>query len=346
MKILVTGSSGVLGINLVNHLLEKEGVEVKGFDISECHSAHKGVIEHVQGDILNKDDLDRACAGVDAIVHAASASPAFTADKIEAIVVEGTRNLLEAAKNNNIDRFVYVSSTAVYGIPDNMPMLETDPIQPYHDPYNVSKSKAETICANYRNSDLSVCILRPRTFLGPQRLGTFAMLFEWALEGRNFPMLGSGTNRYQFLDVYDLCEAISLALIKPKKLVSDTFNIGAKSFGSMTETYQAVLDAAGFNKKIICLPAKPILVVLDFLSMLRLSPLYKRLYQKLNRDYFASIEKAEQVLGFTPKYSNTETLVRCFNWYREHKNTLPTSIGTGNNQPWDQGLLKFGKIFF
>ena len=257
MKVLVTGCCGVLGFNLVSWLLTKPGIEVRGFDIVELHNDLQGKLEFVRGDIENIAQVKSACTGVDMIVHAASASPAFSKEKIQAIVEQGTKNLLSVAADVQVQRFVYISSTAVYGIPDKMPMVEEDEIQPFHDPYNVAKANAEAHCEKARRNGLCVSILRPRTFLGPQRLGTFAMLFEWASEGRNFPMLGCGRNRYQFLDVQDLCEAVYLTLSKPKSVVNDTFNIGAKDFGSMKETYQAVLDAAGFNKRIISLPAKP-----------------------------------------------------------------------------------------
>ena len=309
-------------------------------------SEHAHKIQFIQGSITDQEDVKRACHGVDVIVHAASASPAFSEERIFEIIEEGTRNLLQQAKSQNVERFVYVSSTAVYGLPERVPMLESDPIQPYHDPYNRAKAEAEKLCLTFREDGLCLPILRPRTFLGPQRLGTFAMLFEWAKEGRNFPMLGNGQNRYQFLDVYDLCSAVFLACTRPKDRANDTFNIGAKEFGTMKDTYQAVLDAAGFGKKIRCVPAKPALWMLDILSALNLSPLYKRLYQKLNRDYYASIEKAESQLGFKAKYSNNEALVRSFRWYCLHSAQMANATGHGNNVPWNQGILKYGKVFF
>jgi nucleoside-diphosphate-sugar epimerase len=284
---------------------------------------------------------------IDIVIHAASASPAFSEEKIQNIVVGGTQTLLESAVENRVKRFVYVSSTAVYGIPKSVPMLEESEIQPYHDPYNRSKAKAEAICLSYRERGLCVPILRPRTFLGPQRLGTFAMLFEWANEGRHFPMLGDGSNLYQFLDVYDLCEAIRLSVEAPRENANDTFNIGAKEFTTMKETYQVVLDKAGFGKRIVSIPVTPALIILNILSALKLSPLYKRLYQKIFMDYYASIDKAEQQLGFKPRYSNIDTLLRCYQWYcEEYARTEPSEQGQGNNAPWNQGVLKLGKVFF
>ena len=71
--------------------------------------------------------------------------------------------------------------------------------------------------------------------------GVFAMLYEWAKDGRNFPVLGKGDNLYQYLDVADLCDAIWLCATLPRERVNDTFNIGAAIFGTPKSDFQAVL---------------------------------------------------------------------------------------------------------
>jgi hypothetical protein len=106
-----------------------------------------------------------------------------------------------------------------------------------------------------------------------------------------------------------------------KKRVNDTFNIGAEEFKTMKEDYQAVLDAAGYGKKIVLFPAAPVILVLRFLEALKLSPLYKGVYETASKDSFVCIEKAEKVLGYKPKFSNQDALVRNFKWYL---NSTPT----------------------
>ncbi len=345
-RVLITGCCGVLGENLVHYLAGKHEFELFGLDLFPANEAISTAVSFYQGDITNTDDLRRALQNIDIVVHAASASPAYSREKIFNIVVEGTRQVLEQSLAQGVERVVYVSSTAVYGIPDKMPMTEEDDIQPFHDPYNQAKAQAERLCQEYREHGLIVPILRPRTFLGPNRLGTFAMLFDWAQEGRHFPILGSGHNRYQFLDVEDLCLAIYLCLVKPDETVNDTFNIGAEDFGSMKESYQAVLTEAGFGKKIRCIPARPAMLILDFLSRLNLTPLYKRLYRKVHLDYYVSTDKAKKALGFKAKYSNTETLVRSYLWYVNNQHQLSQEGGNRNNARWNQGALKLAKIFF
>lgn len=346
MRIMITGVAGVLGSNLVSYLLKHGIRDIIGIDIAERPFIGKEIITFQACDLSEQPQLGQLLEGVDIVVHCASAAPSFSDREIVEVNVTGTRSLLEAAKTASVARFIHISSTAVYGIPDHAPVLESDEVQPYHDAYNRSKIAAEAECLAFRDKGLVVPILRPRTFLGPGRMGTFAMLNDWASSGHGFPMLGHGQNRYQFLDVEDLCQAILLCIDRADDIVNDTFNVGAEEFGTIQEDYQAVLDRAGYGKKILPLPAEPIIMALGLLEKLRLSPLYARLYKKLQIDYFVSIEKAKTQLGFQPQYSNAETLIRCYDWYVANKGMHPTSSGRSNSLPWKQGALQIGKIFF
>ena len=205
---------------------------------------------------------------------------------------------------------------------------------------------AEELCVEYRRKGLCVPILRPKSFVGPERLGVFALLYDWAKDEKNFPMIGNGHNRYQLLDVEDLCEAIWLCMTRENDIVNDTFNIGAKSFSTMRDDYQAVLDAAGHKKNVIGFPAGPVILALKILEFLKLSPLYKWVYETASKDSFVSIEKAEKILGFFPRYSNKEALVRNFKWYMENIDNIEKKSGISHRVPWSQGILKLAKLFF
>lgn len=114
----------------------------------------------------------------------------------------------------------------------------------------------------------------------------------------------------------------------------------------MREDYQSVLEKAGFGKKIIGLPEKPIIFTLKFLEMLKLSPLYKWVYETASKDSFVSIEKAEKILGYNPKYSNKDALIRNFEWYLENFEQFKNQSGVSHRVPWKQGILRLAKIFF
>lgn len=344
-RVLVTGGAGFLGINFVRHLLARGyrpvSLDLAPFDYADCRDR----IEEIRGDIRDAETVRRAAAGCAAVVHAAAALPLYPPDVIHSTDVEGTRIVLAAAESLGIRRVVMISSTAVYGIPDHHPLLESDPMKGVG-PYGVAKVEAERVCEEFRSRGLCVPIIRPKTFVGPERLGVFAMLYEWAYEGRNFPVIGRGNNPYQLLDVEDLCEAIRLCLTLPADVVNDTFNIGAKVFGSLREDFQAVLDHAGHGKRTIPLPEGPTVLALRILAALKLSPLYPWVYATAARESYVSIEKAERRLGFVPRYSNREALIRNYDWYVAHRDQFINQTGISHRAPWRQGVLALAKRFF
>ncbi len=344
-RYLVTGGAGFLGINLVRYLCERNH-PVTSLDVAEFdYPDMAGQVEIVRGDIRDPQAVDRAMQGVGVVVHCAAALPLYKKEEIYSTDLEGTRNVLEAARRHGVSRFVHVSSTAVYGIPDHHPLLETDALQGVG-PYGEAKVLAEKVCEEYRSTGMCVPILRPKSFIGPERLGVFALFYDWAKDGKGFPMIGSGNNRYQLLDVEDLCDAIYLVATGDPQRVNDVFNIGAKEFTTMKEDYQAVLDRAGFGKRIVAFPARPVIWTLKFLELLKLSPLYKWVYETACEDSFVSIEKAERVLGFHPRFSNKDALVRNYEWYLEHLPQFENQTGVSHRVPWKQGILRLAKIFF
>lgn len=343
-KYFITGGAGFLGINLVRYLMAKKHKCVS-YDVAEFDYPEQDKIEIITGDIRDFDALKKAMKGADVVIHTAAALPLYTEEDIMSTDVDGTRNVLEAAAQNKVKRVVHVSSTAVYGIPDHHPLIEDDRLDGVG-PYGKAKILAEEECLKYREKGMVVPIIRPKSFIGPERLGVFALFYDWAAGGHGFPMIGNGKNRYQLLDVEDLCDAIYLAATKPKTKANDTFNIGAEEFTTMREDYQAVLDDAGFGKKIRGLPAAPVILTLRILEALKLSPLYKWVYETASKDSFVSIERAKKVLGYAPKFSNKDALVRNYRWYLENEDKFANASGVSHRVPWKQGILRFAKVFF
>ncbi|GAB4439842.1 MAG: NAD(P)-dependent oxidoreductase [Chloroflexi bacterium OHK40] len=341
---LITGGAGFLGINLTRYLLAR-GHRVRSLDIAPFDYPERGQIEVHTGDIRDRHAVDRAMDGVNQVVHTAAALPLYKPADIFSTDIDGTRNVIQSAFERGVERFIHISTTAVYGIPDHHPLLESDPVSGVG-PYGEAKVQAEEICLSYRAKGMCVPIIRPKSFIGPERLGIFAMLYDWAKDGKNFPLPGSGLNRYQLLDVEDLCEAIYLCATLERERVNDTFNIGAREFTTIKEDFQAVLDAAGFGKRIVTFPAAPMTFALAVLERLKLSPVYKWAYGTVTEDSFVSVEKAERVLGFQPRYSNKQALVRNYQWYIEHLSDFQGATGVSHRVPWNQGILKLAKVFF
>lgn len=345
MKAFITGGAGFLGINLIRYLKAKGVEKLVSYDIADFDYPDKDYVVAIKGDIRNVEDMRKAMDGCDIVVHCAAALPLYTKEEIFTTDIDGSRNVMQVAMDLGIKRAIQISSTAVYGIPDHHPLYETDKLIGVG-PYGIAKVEAEKVCEEFRAKGQCVPIIRPKSFVGPERLGVFALLYDWALTGHHFPMIGSGNNRYQLLDVEDLCDAIWSCMTLPEEVANDTFNVGAKEFETMKQDYQAVLDAAGFGKRILGFPSRPVIWALRFLEFLHLSPLYKWVYETACEDSFVSIEKAEKQIGFKPKYSNKQALLRNFDWYKANVESFKNQSGVSHRVPWKQGILGLIKKFF
>ncbi|MCP5036094.1 MAG: NAD-dependent epimerase/dehydratase family protein [Rhodobacteraceae bacterium] len=342
MRFLVTGGSGFLGINLIRYLLAG-GHKVRSYDIAPFDYPEIDQISTVLGDIRDKSLHERAFDGVDMVVHCAAALPLCSNEEIFSTDVGGTRLLLETAEAKGIKRFVHISSTAVYGVPDHHPLFEHDPMVGVG-PYGEAKIDAERICTIMRERGMCVPVLRPKSFVGPERLGAFELLYDFAHDGHGFPVLGAGNNLYQLLDVEDLCQAIGLCVTGDADQVNDVFNVGAERFGTLRQSFQVVLDQAGFGKRVLGIPAAPAIWTLRALEALHLSPLYKWIYETAGKDSFVSIDKITQKLGFTPQYSNEDALLRNYDWYVTNLDRISKQSGVSHRVPWKKGALKLVRL--
>ncbi|MEJ3744243.1 NAD-dependent epimerase/dehydratase family protein [Actinomycetes bacterium KLBMP 9797] len=351
MVTVVTGAAGMLGSAVVARLTG-DGDEVVGVDLRPAPD--RPGYRHVVGDVRDPAALG-ALRDADALVHCAAALPSYPVDQIRAITVDGTRAVFAAARAAGVPRVVYISSTAVYGLPTQVPTPEDHPYAPV-DPYSRAKVEAERIAIDHRADGMVVAVLRPKTFLGPGRMGLFSMLFQWAEEGRNFPVLGDGSVRIQMLHVTDLVDAVTVALRAPGGVAGDTYNIAAAEFGTLREDFQVVLDAAGHGKRVVGLPARPARAALGLLERSRLSPVYGRLLHKLMADSYVDISKARERLGFAPRYANRDAILHTFAWWRTERleGSLPMQKAIGRDpslqrtsrDPWRQGVLAAAKVFF
>ena len=344
MTYLVTGGAGFMGINLVRFLLAR-GETVRSYDSAPFDYPEAGQITVIRGDIRDTTLHAQAFDGVDVVVHCAAALPLCAPDEIASVEVEGTRALLAAAQAAGVGRFIFISSTAVYGVPDHHPIREDDRLIGVG-AYGEAKIRAEAVCAEFRAGGLCVPVLRPKSFVGPERLGVFELLYDFAYGGHNFPVLGSGDNLYQLLDVEDLCTAVHLCATADRAAVNDVFNVGAARFGSLRQGFQAVLDRAGHGKRVVALPAGPAILALRLLEALGLSPIYQWVYATAAKESFVSIDKISARLGFRPCYSNEEALIRNYDWYVANHARISATAGVTHRVPWKKGALSLARLVF
>jgi nucleoside-diphosphate-sugar epimerase len=263
--VLVTGGGGFVGTRLAGFLLAKD-CRVRTLDLEPLDAPElAGRVDHLRGDIRDRALLQRAASGCDLVVHAAAALPLWPPEEIRSVNVDGTAAVVEACAALGIPRLVNISTTAVYGMPDREGLLETDALAG-SDPYSRSKIQAEEIAARFRDR-LCVPTLRAKLIAGPGRLGIFDVIFDWVRRGKHVPIIGAGNNPYQMLHVDDLCDAVWAAAMAPAEAANDTFNIAAARFETVREDYQGLLRHVGHGRRVIGIPALPLVLLLAALSV-------------------------------------------------------------------------------
>lgn len=346
MKVLITGGAGFLGLHIA-HFFYSKNWQVRIFDIAPFPEEEypKGT-EYIFGDVRDKKKVAEAIKGCDVVIHAAAALPLRSREEIMTTNVDGTRNVLEACMKYKVLRAVYISSTAVYGVPKKHPVYEADPMVGVG-PYGESKIRAEEVCDEVRKKGLVVTVIRPKTFLGTHRLGVFEILFDWIKDGKKIPLIGNGENHYQLLEVDDLVAAIYSCIVHKKEdEINTEFNVGALKFGHIKDDLHAMFKQVGSSSRIFPTPAGPIKTALYIFEKLNLSPLYAWVYATADKDSFVSIEKIMKTTGWKPKYSNTEALVKAYNWYEDNYDEIKSrGSGTTHTVGWKQGILGVFKKF-
>jgi len=339
--VAISGGAGFLGLHLARRLLA-DGADVRSLDLAPLDDAAlERSVEELRGDIRDPAAARRLVAGADVLVHAAAALPIRASRaSIRSANVEGTATVLAAALDAGVRRAVYVSSTAVYGVPKRHPIHEDDSLVGVG-AYGESKIEAEAVCRAFGARGLEIVIVRPKTFLGAERLGVFEILFDWVREGRRIYTLGPGTNRYQLLAVEDLVEAIARSFDAPGA-AGEALNVGATEFGTVREDLGALIECAGSTSRLTPVPVRPAELALRALEALRLSPLAEWHYRTAHKDSFVATEKAQRLLDWVPRLSNAETLIETYSWYLANRGRIGAA-GTTHRVPWNQqalGLLK------
>ncbi|HNO64783.1 MAG TPA: NAD-dependent epimerase/dehydratase family protein [Tepidiformaceae bacterium] len=335
---LVTGGTGFLGSHIARRLIA-DGIHPVLFDIARLPPDDDDIKDQVtviDGDVQDREAIRAALEGVSHVIHTAAALPIqVSKKKIYASNVRGTRYVLHEALQAGVKRVVFISSTAVYGVPKVHPIDEESPMIPLGH-YGSSKVEAEKICHQYQQRGLEVNIIRPKTFLGTGRLGVFEILFEWIAEGRRIPLLGNGENHYQLLEVTDLVDGIVKAATV-EGVANETMNIGADRYQTLNQDMQALFDHANSGSKLWHLPARPGEFALRGLELAHLSPLAAWHYGTMWRDSYVEVDKAKRLLGWQPQYSNAEALIRAWDWYVENKGRYDT--GVTHRVAWQKGAL-------
>lgn len=345
-RVLITGGAGFLGLHLAKNLPHR-GVSFLALnDIAPFfENEYNDDMLLVNQDVRDAEGMYKLIHDnkIDIIIHCAAALPLWAKEEIYSTNIQGVRNTLEQAQKSGVERVIFISSTAVYGVPERHPLYEDDPMVGVG-AYGESKIAGEGICAEFREKGMCVPVIRPKTFIGTARLGVFQILYDWVDSGKRIPIIGKGENLYQLLEVTDLIEAIYLAAAMPPEVANDVFNVGSQVYDKVKVDVGALCNFAGNGSRVMPTPAylvKPALALFEFM---KISPLYKWVYGTADKDSFVSTKKIEEKLGWKSKYSNEDALITSHKWYLEHKDELSRQkSGITHRVGWDQGILKFFK---
>ena len=336
MNVLVTGGSGYFGCTL-RRLLRQRGDRVRDFDLVPSDDLAPGE-EFVQGDIRDGAAVRSACEGIDVVHHNVAQVPlAKDRHLFESVNVQGTENLLAAAKAAGVRKVIYTSSSAVFGVPEKNPVTEDMSPRP-QEAYGRAKYDGERRCRAWAERGLDVSIVRPRTILGHGRLGIFQILYEWVRTGSNIPVLGRGDNRYQFVHADDLAAACILA---GDRAGATIYHAGADRFGTMRDALEALCRHAATGSNVRSVPMSPAVWGMRLTSALGLSPLGAYHSLMYGRSMWFDTAKARAELGWTPRYSNDEMLIEGYEWYLAHRDDVMKTTGASHHRsPVRQGVLE------
>lgn len=335
---LVTGGSGYFGTLLVKHA-RTAGYQVRIFDLHAPEHLPDGV-DHLEGDVRDRDAVRGACEGADVVFHNVAQVPlAKDRQLFESVNVGGTANVLLGARAAACAKVVHTSSSAIYGIPERNPVDEQTPGRPL-EAYGKAKLEAELLCREAAEAGDDVTIVRPRTILGHGRLGIMAMLFELVADGAPVFVIGGGANRYQFVHADDLAAACLLAAERPGPT---SYNIGAREFGTMRETLQALVDHAGTGSTVRSLPVGPARQLMRASARLGLVPLAPYHWMLYGESLYFDTSKAETELGWRAHHANAAMVVESYEWFLDHRDQLAVAHGSHHQSPARLGALRLLK---
>ncbi len=340
MKHLVTGGSGFLGNLICRRLLER-GDEVVNLDIWS-DDTRPADVEFINCDILDRDGVRKAMRGIDVVHHNVALVPITKAGKrFWDVNVTGSQIAAEEACKAGVRAFIHQSSSAVFGAVEEMPVTAQTVPKPV-EAYGAAKLESERVVrAACDPAGVPLTIVRPRTILGPGRLGIFGILFKWMVENRNVYVIGDGRTLFQFVHADDLMDAYMLALDQGKPGV---YNVGTDRFGTLREGLENLIAFAGSSSKVVGLPrgvTKNALRVLDWTGLSPLGPYHYNVYGKAF--YFDVTPML--ALGWKPRYGNDEALRETFTWWLEHRNDALDEGGSVHRKPIGEKILGLVRRF-
>lgn len=313
-KYLVTGGAGFIGSHLADRLL-RDGHEVTILDDfndfydpaikRENVARFKGGARVIEASFCDRDFVAAVVAGgkFDTIIHLGARAGVRPSIDHPALYLEtninGTFNLLEAAKNAGCDHFIFASSSSVYGLSDTVPFREDLPLPQTLSPYAMTKLAGEHLCGNYSNLyGMRVVCLRFFTVYGPGQRPDLAIhkFTDLISRGKPIPKFGDGSTRRDYTYIDDIVQGI-LGAVRYEGKKFDIFNLGESETTTLNELIAALEAALGVSAVIEQFPEQK---------------------GDMPRTC-ADISKARQLLGYSPTTPIRSGIPKFVDWFLARK---------------------------
>lgn len=313
MKLFITGAAGFIGSNYVRWLMEHTDAQVTVFDALTYAGVRENLAEFdesprftfVHGDITDRDAVGAAMPGHTHVVHFAAESHVDRSilgpDAFITTNVGGTNIVCDIARQNEVERFLHISTDEVYGSIEEGSFVEGDRLEP-RSPYSASKASSDLVALAYRETyGLPVVITRSANQFGPYQFPEKVIpLFVTNLaDGLKVPLYGDGLNIRDWTYVLDNCAGVHLVL--ERGVEGEVYNIGAGNELTNKELTMAILDRCGADE--------------------------------------SSIQYVEDRLGHDRRYSIDTAKIRALGWApeRDFETALDETVGWyhGNRAWWE-----------
>ena len=343
-NILITGASGFFGGILKRRLLA-EGYCCTNIDLVADPDTYPRLTS-IQGDIRNKELLSKLFEKhrFDAVFHCAALLAHDTIDDnaLWTSNVDGTRNIAEACRRYGTGKLVFTSTNCLWASNLGHDVREDEPPNPI-ELYGRSKLAAEQVLKEYER-DLSVITIRCPTIIDSGRLGLLAILFEFIQDNKKVWVVGSGSNRYQFIYAQDLATACLQCLDYDH---SDLFHIGSDNVVSLRQVYEAVIRAAGTRARVAKLPKAPTIAAMQLAHKLGVSPLGPYHYRMIAEDFIFDTTHIREQLGWQPTLTNEQMMIEAFGYYTAQRAQIHSRKDevSAHSRPASMGIIRLLKWF-
>ncbi len=316
MNILITGVAGFIGSHLAENLIKDHKIigidnfcdyyspETKNSNISKLTSLDNFKLYKI--DIRSMSEVEKCfeIESIDLVVHLAAMAgvrPSIVDPVLYTEVnINGTVNLLEACKKNNIKKFIFASSSSVYGNNKTVPFSEDDIVDFPISPYASTKKAGELICHTYHHlEEMSIACLRFFTVYGPRQRPDLAIhkFMNKIINNEPIQVFGDGTTKRDYTYIDDIIDGISKTInyVGNNEFVYDIFNLGESQTISLSEMIDTIEEVIGKKaiKEIMPMQAGDV------------------------EQTYANISKSKRLLGYNPSMNFEEGIERFYNWYKE-----------------------------